>query len=103
VDNVLFLLELVAQLENLDLDFALAIMFENLLVGLALAVSEKIVVLVVGSSGIARLEMGQVALDIARGTTAAGSRKSDVGRHDDCDDLMWWCGQEEDKKIEAEE
>jgi hypothetical protein len=86
--HVLFLLELVAQLEDLDFDFALAIMFENLLVGLALAVSEKIVVLVVGSGGVARLEMRKVALNIARGTAAARSRESDVGRHDGCGDLV---------------
>lgn len=85
---MLFLLKLVAQLENLDFDLALAIMLENFLVGLALAVSEKIVVLVVGSSGVAWLEMGQVALDIARGATAAGSRESNVGRHDKCDGLV---------------
>ena len=71
---VLFFLELVAQLEDLDFDFALAIMFEDFLVGLALAVSEKIVVLVVGGGGVARLEMRKVALDIARGTTTTGSR-----------------------------
>jgi hypothetical protein len=51
-------------------------------------VSEKIVVLGVGSGGVARLEMGKVALDIARGATAAGSRESNVGRHDECDGLV---------------
>lgn len=79
--DVLFLLELVAQLENLDFNLALAVMFENVLVGLALAVLEKIAVLGIGSGGVARLEMGEVALDIARGATAAWSREADVGRH----------------------
>ena len=80
--DVLFLLELVAQLENLDFDLALSVMFKDVLVWLALAVLEKIAILRVGSGGVARLEMGEVALDITRGTTAAWSRKADVGGHD---------------------
>lgn len=54
----LFLLEFVTQLEDLDFDFALAIVFEDVLVRLTLAVPEKIVVLGVGCSGVARLEVG---------------------------------------------
>lgn len=69
--DILFLLKLVAQLKNLDFDLALAIMFKNILVGLALAVLEKIAILRVGSGGVAWLEVGKVALDVARGATAA--------------------------------
>ena len=83
--DVLFLLELVAQLEDLDFDLALAVMFENVFVWLALAVLEKIAILGVGSGGVARLEMRKVALDVARGATAAWSREADVGGHDGYD------------------
>lgn len=69
--DVLFLLKLVAQLENLDFDLALAVMFEDVLVGLTLAVLKKIAILRVGSGGVARFEMGKIALDIARGATTA--------------------------------
>lgn len=79
--KVLFLLELVAQLKNLDFDFALTVVFENVLVWLALAVLEKIAIFRVGSGGVARLEVGKVALDVARGATAAWSRETDIGRH----------------------
>lgn len=82
----LFLLEFVTQLKDLDFDFALAIVFENVLVRLTLAVPKKIVILVVGCSGVARLEVGKIALNIARGTTTTRCGKSDVGRHDGCDD-----------------
>ena len=61
----LFFLEFVTQLEDLDFDFTLAIVFENILVGLTLAVPEKIRVLGVWRSGVARLEMRKVALNIA--------------------------------------
>lgn len=81
------LLEFITQLEDFDFDFALAIVFENVFVRLTLAVPEKIVVLGVWRSGVARLEMGQVALNIARGTTTARCRESDVGRHDEGDCL----------------
>lgn len=54
-------------------------MFEDVLVRLALTVSEEVVVLGVGSGGVARLEMRKVALDVSGGSTATRCRETDVG------------------------
>lgn len=77
----LFFLEFIAQLEDLDFNLALAIVLKNVFVRLTLAVPKKIGVLGVWRSGVARLEVGKIALNIARGTTTARGRESDVGRH----------------------
>lgn len=59
------LLELVAQLKDLDLDLALAVVLEYALVWLALPVAQAVEVFWVGRGAVAGPNVRQVSLDVA--------------------------------------
>lgn len=78
----LFLLQLVAQLEDFDLDLALAVVLEDVFVGLSLPVLERVEVLRVGFAALVLgSEVRLVALDVAGGAAASGCREAYVGCH----------------------
>ena len=79
--GLLFLLKLIPQLKDLDLNLAFAIVLEDSLVGLPLLVPQAVEVFGVGSAVFARLDVGEVALDVSRSATAARRGKADVVRH----------------------
>lgn len=57
-------------------------MIQDVFVGLSLAVLAKIVVFGVGSEVVVPgSEVGEVALNVARGTAAPGGGEADVGGH----------------------
>ena len=58
-------------------------MIQDVLVGLALPMLHQVVVLWIWRKVIAGFEMGEIALDVARGTRASWSCETDVGRHDE--------------------
>lgn len=71
VGDLLLLLELVTQLEHLDFDLALAVVLENTLVWLSLAVPQAVKVFGVRRGAVARANMCKVALDVAGGSRAS--------------------------------
>ena len=75
---ILFLLELIPQLKDLDLYLPLPVMFQDTLVRLALLVSQTVEVFGVRGGMVARLDMGEVALDVARSATASRCRETNV-------------------------
>lgn len=79
--DVLFILELVAEIKDLDLYIAGAVVREDLLVGLPLAVLDAVEVFGVGSDGVPGAEVGKVPLNVARGAAAAGGGETNVGGH----------------------
>lgn len=81
LDDVLLILELVAEIEDLDLGVAGAVVREDLLVGLPGAVLDAVEVFGVGGDGVAGTEVGEVPLDVAGGAAAAGGGEADVGGH----------------------
>lgn len=83
--NVPLFLELVAQFKDFDLDLALALVLQQALVGLAQTVLWTFgVAWRVRSHVVARLHVGEVALDVARGARPAGGREADVVGHVCC-------------------
>lgn len=76
-----FVFKLVPQLEDLDLDRPLAVVLEDAAVGLALPVAQAVEVLGVGRGAVARPEVREVALDVARGARAAWGGEADVVGH----------------------
>ena len=56
-------------------------MVQDILVWLPLSILLELVIFRVWGEIITRFEVGEVALDIARGAAPAWSRKADVGRH----------------------
>lgn len=85
--SVPFFFQFVPQFKDLDFDLAFAIVFENALVRLSLSVAQAVEVFGVGRSAVARLDVGEVALDVARGAGAARRGEADVVRH--VDELCW--------------
>lgn len=81
--DILFILEFIAEIKDLDFDFAGAVVGEDGFVGLPLAVLDAVVVFGVGSYGVAGAEVGEVALDVAGGAAAAGGGEADVGGHNE--------------------
>lgn len=83
--NAPFIFESIAQLKHLDLHLATAIVFEDFLVGLALAVLQAVDVFgvrrTVAVVEVARFEGGEVALDVAGCTAASRRGETDVGGH----------------------
>lgn len=80
-NNIPFLLELVAQLKNFYFHLTLAVMLQDSLVGLALDVAHAVKVLLAGVGGgpvVARAEVRQVALHVARGPATSGRGEADV-------------------------
>ena len=81
-ENVPFLLELVLQINDLELDFALRVVLEDVLVRLAQPVALlKVLRVGRGVVAVARPHVGEVALDVARGAAAARRREADVAGH----------------------
>lgn len=77
-----FILQPVSQLKDLNLDGALAVMLEDLAVGLPLVMLlDLVVVFGVGRGLVAWLEKREIALDVAGGTATTRRRKADVGGH----------------------
>ena len=56
-------------------------MIQYLLVWLSLSVLQRVVVFGIWRKVVAGFEMGEIALDVARGTGASWSCETDVGRH----------------------
>lgn len=84
--DLLFIFELIAQVEHLHFNLPFSVVLENSLVGLPLLVAQRIEVLGVGVRVLARLHVRKIALDIARGSAAARRGETDVVGHDDaCD------------------
>ena len=67
VGTVPFILELVSQIEDFDLNFAQSVMIQDVFVGLPLPVFHVIVVFRVRGEVISWLEVGKVSLDVAGG------------------------------------
>ena len=76
-----FILKLVAQVKDLDLDLAESIMVEDIFVGLSLTMLAGIEVFWVRGEVVAGFEVGEVALDVAGGAATARGGEADVGRH----------------------
>jgi hypothetical protein len=76
--NIPFIFQAIPQLENLDLYISLAVMLQNLLVGLPLSMLQVVEVGGVRFSLVAGPQMCKVALHISGCTGAAGGRQSDV-------------------------
>ena len=81
-DDVPLVLEPVTQLEYLDLDLSLPVVFQDGPVGLSLAVLDAVQVSRIGCGLVARTQVRQVALHVAAGARATRRRQTDVGRHE---------------------
>jgi hypothetical protein len=77
-----FFLQVIPHLKHLDFNPALALVLQHLRVRVALAVPGRIVDAVWGAALVARLQMRQVSLDVARGAAAARGREADVRGHE---------------------
>jgi hypothetical protein len=86
--DLLFLFESIAKVEDLDLYLALPLMVQNALVWLTLLVAHAVMILWIGCDAIPRAHVGEVLLDITRGTTTTGSGKTDVVGHVEVKDLF---------------
>jgi hypothetical protein len=79
--NIPFVLQSVAEFEDLNLYLALAVVLEDFFVGLALALFDGVVLVAICAVGfrvLARSEVGEVALDVAGGAGAAGGAEADI-------------------------
>ena len=76
-----FILKLVTQVKDLNLDLAQSIMVQDVFVGLSLTVLAEIEVFRVRSEVVAGSEVGEVALDVAGGAATARGGEADVGSH----------------------
>lgn len=86
------ILQQIPQLKDLKLNLTLPIVLQDILIRLPLAVLQAVQVSGVGFAVVARLEVRQVALDIAGRATSSRGIKTNVGRHsweDRCVVKIW--------------
>lgn len=76
-----FVFELVTQFKDFDLDLSLAVVLQDALVRLSLLMTQAVEVFGVWRGAVARFDVCEVALDVARGAGASRGGKAYVVRH----------------------
>lgn len=76
-----FIFELVTQFKDFDLYLSLAVVLQDALVRLSLPVTQAVEVFGVGRGAVARFDVCEVALDVARGAGASRGGKAYIVGH----------------------